>query len=454
MVSEMSKKTSYVMFQNAGIAEFFALFFVGFTDKGNDPTTIGMFGSGVKLAVTAALRLGIEIVIFLGLERITPKTVRHRVKGEDVDQLVFERQSPDGTVTEAPTNLTLGYGAKDWNRPWVVFREIMANAKDADPHYEVVAGVEPRGREGFTRVFISADSEILEIYRNLDYYFKEERHAIFSSDEGRVYPKSAPEGETYFFCKGVYVLSTKDVSLYDLDITHLPINESRDASMDNLIKHVLPLLDSVPPDLKVDIIRHVIEREQEGIRTLEGSLYWTQTRRAHAWVDAFNRAFPDHVLCSWSKVELQNIERLGRKAVRAPHELYRLLSVHGVLTAQKVLRDEEQGQREVFTPEGILKTNFDYAFGRVARCLPEVNRLKVDFVRMPSNERSVSFVTCSRARGEYQFSETLLKSGPKSISLALIDALGQTKSLSGRCDPDYETELMRMVLECVEAGSN
>ncbi len=33
--------------------------------------------------------------------------------------------------------------------------------------------------------------------------------------------------------------------------------------------------------------------------------------------------------------------------------------------------------------------------------------------------------------------------------MALIDAMAQMKSLSGRCDPDYEQELTNMVLECV-----
>jgi hypothetical protein len=141
--------------------------------------------------------------------------------------------------------------------------------------------------------------------------------------------------------------------------------------------------------------------------------------------------------------------RLGRKAVRATRELYRLLSAHGVMTAEKVLRDEQEGQREVFQPEGVLKENFDRAFAKVAGRLPEVNRLSIAFVRLPPSERNISFVTCSRARGEYQFSETLLMSGAKAIALALIDALAQMKSLSGRCDPDYEQELTSMVLECV-----
>ncbi len=450
VATSKTRKNGYVMFQNVGATDFYALYLVGFTDKAGDPNSIGMFGSGFKLAVTAALRLGIDVAVYLGRDKVTFKKAVRQVKGEEVEQLVFVRETPEGETRELDTNLTLGYGAKDWKNPWVIFREMLANCRDADPRgYEVVAGVEPRGREGFTRVFVEATEEILEIYRNMDYYFKEERHAMFVCEEGRVYPKCAPEGNTYFYCKGMYVLTTRDTSLFDLDLHHMPINESRDASTEHLLTHVLRLFDSAPPELKTEIIRFAIEKSQEGVQTLENSLYWSQTRRPHAWVDAFRRAFPDHVLCSFSDVEYQSMIRLGRKAVRATREFYRLLSVHGVQTAEKVLRAEEEGQREIFQPEGVLKENYDRAFNRVAGRLPEVHRLNVTFVRLPASERNVSFVTCSRARAEYQFSETLLKSGIKAVAMALIDALAQTKSLSGKCDLDYEQELMGMVLECV-----
>ena len=56
MATGTSEKNGYVMFQNVGATDFYALYLVGFTDKAGDPNTIGMFGSGFKLAVTAALR--------------------------------------------------------------------------------------------------------------------------------------------------------------------------------------------------------------------------------------------------------------------------------------------------------------------------------------------------------------------------------------------------------------
>lgn len=450
MTTATSTQTGWVMFENAGAADFYALFFVGFTDKGNNPAAIGMFGSGFKLAIAAALRLGIDVILYLDRDRVTFKTVRRNIKGQDVDQLYFIRERPDGSTEEHGTNLTLGYGAKDWKSPWGVFREILANCRDADPRgYEVVYGIEPKGREGFTRVFVKATDDILDLYRNVDHYFKEERHATFVCDYGRIYPKLAPDGQTNFYCKGMYVLTTQDTSLYDLDLYSMPINESRDASTANLLAHVLQLFDRCPPDMKEEILRFAIEKGEEGVHTLEGNLYWWQTQRSHAWVDAFRRAFPEHVLCTFSDVEYQGMIRMGHKAVRATRGLYQLLERCGVQTATKILRQEGEGKREVFQPEGILAEYYAKAFTLVSRRLPEVNRLQITFVRLPPQERGVSFITCSRGRGEYQFSESLLKSGPRAIAMALLDAMAQTKSASGKCDPRYEEALMQMVLECV-----
>ncbi len=454
MTTVAKKNPGWVMFQNAGEVDFYALFLVGFTDKANDPQSIGMFGSGFKLAITSALRLGIQIILYIGREKITLKTTSRKVKGADVVQLIFVREDSDGIKQECATNLTLGYGARDWKLPWSVYREMLANCRDADPRsYEVVYGVDPKGVDGFTRVFVEATDDILDIYRNADYYFKEERHAIFSCDSGRIYPKAAQEGETFFYCKGMYVLATKDTSLYDFDLYHLPINESRDASTANLQSHVLQLLDLCPPDIKTEVVRFAIAKDEEGIQTLESGLNWRQSRRSQSWVQAFQRAYPDHVLCSFSDIEYQSMVRIGRKAVRATRNLYSLLSSNGVLTAERILREEQKSTREVFEPKGNLADHYHSAFDRVSKRLPEVNRLNISFVRLPAGERNVSVVTCSRSGAEYQFTERLLRMGPKAISLALVDVLAQTKSLSGRCDPRYEDSLMTMVLESLENGA-
>jgi len=447
---DTGRRTQYVMFENAGAADFYALFLVGFTDKVDDPASIGMFGSGFKLAVTSALRQGIDIILYLGRTKVTFRTARREVKGETVEQLVFQTQEPDGEVQEFQTNLTLGYGARDWKGAWGVFREILANCRDADPRrYEVVAGVEPKGREGFTRVFVEATEDIRAIYRDLDRYFRDERHAMFVCEAGRVYPKASPEGSTWFYCKGMFVLEMKLPSRFDIDLYDMPINESRNASTEDLACHVLRLYDDCPAAIQMDVIQHVIRESHRGANTLEGSLYWTQTRRPAAWADAFRRAFPDHVLCSHSELEFQGMIRLGRKPVRVGLELYRMLSSAGIVTAEQVLREEQECTRQAFELDEDMKRTYDEAFAAVSSKLPEVNMLDISFIRVPPEDANVSFVSASRARGQFQFTDRLLRSGRRAVGLALIDALAQSRSVSGKCDMDYENELIRIAWQCL-----
>ncbi|MCF7958790.1 MAG: hypothetical protein K9M57_10115, partial [Phycisphaerae bacterium] len=220
-------------------------------------------------------------------------------------------------------------------------------------------------------------------------------------------------------------------------------------SKDNLVYHVLNLYDMCPLDMKSEILRYVINKGQQGVNTLEGSMYWTQTRRPHAWADAFHRAFPESVLCTYSQMEYQNMVQLGRKPIRAGHELYRMLSAQGIPTAEYVLQEKNDVQREMFLPDSQLRDNFNKAFKLIAEKLPEVHILNISFIQLPPSESNVLFIASSRARGEYQFSQTLLKSGVRAIGMALFDALAQTKSISGKCNMDYEMEMLNMAWECI-----
>lgn len=442
---------NYVLFENPGMADFFALFLLGFTDKSGNEQAIGQFGSGFKYAVSAAMRHGLELIVFLGREKITFKTADRNVQGEIARQLIFVREDADGTREEHSTNMTIRMGQKDWsNGVWPVFRELLQNAVDGDPRaYEVVAGVEPRGRDGFTRVFLQATPEVLEIYRNLDRWWKEERHAVFVCEQGRLYPRSGPSDETRWYVKGMFVQSTRETSLFDYDLPNTPITESRTALTGNLYVHVLRLLDASPPEIKGETLRFVIENAQNSRATLEGNLFWSETTRGYLWADAFRRAFPDTLLAA-GPMDYLVAARSGRKVVRCPDELAAMLARHGVLTAEQAFREEQKMTCEPFEPAGDLLTSFHEAYARVADRLPEVNRLTITFVRMSDHDRNVAFVTKNRARGEVQFTDTLLRTGRREITAALVDALAQSQAGAGRCDPIYEDKLRALCVQCLE----
>ena len=48
VVENCDQEDGYVMFQNVGATDFYALYLVSFTDKAGDPNTIGMFAPALS----------------------------------------------------------------------------------------------------------------------------------------------------------------------------------------------------------------------------------------------------------------------------------------------------------------------------------------------------------------------------------------------------------------------
>jgi len=107
---------------------------------------------------------------------------------------------------------------------------------------------------------------------------------------------------------------------------------------------------------------------------------------------------------------------------------------------------------ETQTPAWVMFQNAGVADFYALFFVGYTDNLAISFVRLPANERLPTLITCGRHSGQYQLSERLLTSGVRALSLALIDALAQTRSGSGRCDISYEKALAEMILECIEEG--
>ena len=98
------KNKTWVMFQNAGEANFLPLFFLGLTDKHDDPEMIGQFGAGFKQAVVAALRLGIEVQAYIGGTRLVFERINSGLwaVGADGTGLTFLRVGSRPAYQPAP----------------------------------------------------------------------------------------------------------------------------------------------------------------------------------------------------------------------------------------------------------------------------------------------------------------------------------------------------------------
>lgn len=207
---------------------------MGFTTKreSDDPDTVGVKGSGAKLAAIAALRrnilLWVTSVDDQGSYTLSHKTREERIGGRIVRRIVYTYASG----AEVYTNL-LEDSFHDWDKPvgddpnsyYAILREFMANAYDADREFtiSVVDDQSPdfvAAREDETIVYIAHLPEFEAVLKEPSRYFKfiTEVKPLFSlPGVGDIYPKSDPE-HARFFVRGVLRNCTTTPSAFDYSI--------------------------------------------------------------------------------------------------------------------------------------------------------------------------------------------------------------------------------------------
>jgi hypothetical protein len=172
------------VFQNPGLIDPLSISTFGVSSKEDKTTAIGFFGTGLKYAIAAVLRLGGSIVIHSGLCTYEFGTERTKIRNDEFS-IVTMNGKPIGFTTE------LG---KTWE-PWQAFRELYCNMLDEkgscwergvnQPHFAsasettvVVTG------DAFAKAWDERDSVILNRGTPL---FTGERVQIFPGESKHLY---------------------------------------------------------------------------------------------------------------------------------------------------------------------------------------------------------------------------------------------------------------------------
>ena len=216
---------------------------LGVSTKRDNDDTIGQFGSGTKFAPIHALRNGWEWVS-TGHDDNGLYTMSYEIdsdNAEDIEVVQFVYKDEDGTVTRKDSSYSTGAGELGWDTTFQVFREAFANALDA--HYEFDAEywielVHEIGEPvwGEFSVYITADSELIDIHKNFDRYFSINRSdVVFEDTLGSKMMSKLPgehTGGARIYHKGVLVYGpelggSSVTSLYDYDLDKVELNEER-----------------------------------------------------------------------------------------------------------------------------------------------------------------------------------------------------------------------------------
>ncbi len=404
----------YLKIKNKGSLNRLYLFLMGGSDKRgvvDDLSIIGEKGSGLKLAIIGALKLGLR-VIFTSVDQAGPYTMVPTVRPVVVDnhtfnQIFYEyiregqiklptwwerllgKKPLVGTMVEIEKVVETPYmleSFKDYTEPvgdddkkiFKVFRELVANAHDADKQF-ILSAVSPSDITSASLneviVYLEITKELIKLLSTKERakYFK-----IFKdcpeplcgdAERGFIYSKSDPI-QTRLFVRGVVSgVSTaeENTSCFDYSFPHQYL-----LAEDKTIKDIdtyrfrvgmfLQTLDSVY------LAKRIIAQMAINFANFENSaLQWVQSdvslpepvRQAYcqAWWEIFGK---DKVILPGTKTELDHsAEQSGYNIATMKMSVgtMRLLKACGVLTSNNIV--PMQGEMG-FTPASIDELSTEY----------------------------------------------------------------------------------------------
>ena len=153
------------VFYNEGLIDLTFLHIHGLSIK--DVGAIGQFGTGVKYAIAGVLRNGGKITLHRGLDTYEFDTVEREVRGQMHHRVIMADLGELGDVPQIgdlPFTTDLG---KHWE-PWMLFRELLSNARDEGGNYQRTGICEPQ--EGHTK-FVVECALFDDVEREKDKYF-------------------------------------------------------------------------------------------------------------------------------------------------------------------------------------------------------------------------------------------------------------------------------------------
>ncbi len=363
-----------LVISNQNEVEFNAIELIGATSKEGQSDKIGMFGSGMKYAIAAALRHGIEIRI-----ATQGKVVKFKTKPE--------RISPTTTVNRVVMQIgqsnremswTTDLGRKDWrHKPeegvtveWMIVREIVSNAFDeGDAYFSRENGLEPES--GHTKVWVEMTPGVADVYENMGEYFlsKSDRMPLKTTDRGAIYNKR-PNRNGRIYHKGVFIREIEEELLYDYNLHSLALTESRSVDVWNLRNSLAYTVATVGKDMLTMFFRAL----QGNSKAFEASVdfrYYLRDDVRKEFTAAFKNAFGnDTVLTSEemhaSPFAAEALMQHGKRAISLP-ETWRNAFDSEVPTVFSLI-----GQR---ASEGYEELDRDKAYDRNPGRVLEIERV-------------------------------------------------------------------------------
>ena len=323
---------------------------LGLSTKRNDPGTIGQFGSGIKYAPIAALRMGLEWV-FTGNDENGPYTLSYIVKNESGINSIYYEYGKDDLKT---SSFTLEAGMLSWEDEFQIYREAISNAKDGGNwSRSIVNKIEEPVNNEFS-VYISASPKMMDIYNNHEIYFCDDHNVLFKIDKVSVLKNNmADSNPLRIYCKSVLVDTNKDVKnhLYNYEVNDIVLNEDRQiksqiSAQYSIANAIIKINNNKMIDKMLDCVLVKQQKPWEFFGIYESA--YNYSNPSSAWAEVFFNKFKENaVLLSPEQSMIPNIDSIikmrGKNPVKCiSPQLYSILSQAKVALAHQVLDEDFQ----------------------------------------------------------------------------------------------------------------
>jgi len=272
---------------------------LGLSTKRNDPDTIGQFGSGIKYAPIAALRMGLDW-IFTGQDDKGQYILKYKVEQEDgVDCIVY-----DYGDYKKSSSFTVDAGVLSWEDEFQVYREAIANAMDEAKisgtgwTREIVDAKDVKSNLNEFSVYITASPNMIEIYNDHDKYFLENRTPIYEkkSSINKIAFYKPYDKNVHIYHKQVMVYENEDHSaMFDYEVQNIKLNEMRTVSDEWTMYYRIAAAICDCDDISIvkSIIKMVDSSKSYFEYELAGSMHDVNNSWKEAWGELYG---DDHVM--------------------------------------------------------------------------------------------------------------------------------------------------------------
>jgi hypothetical protein len=394
---------SFLMIENPGVCPTEGFILLGASSKhlndSSNPYTIGIFGSGAKHAAGVLLRNGLSPIVFCGNHKLEFFTKAGKMQAVDGDshyeRICVKHGGKDASGTSVTfteeTSQTASYGYMDWDSVAMGLREYVSNALDAaiavneekwdfEGHgglktpwdgvkVEIVNENRVRAKAGYTRVFVPLTNErlgdgqavILSFYNTLGKWFLHFSEPNVIMDGVTILPKrgrNIGEANTaVIYRRGVRVReidSYESESIFDYNLNDLRMDESRNVDDYACRCAAAKEMAKASSGILAVLFRSFVGTETRWEWSFSSCElrpgYYDSDEQARAKEEAWGLALASlgsNAVLVTADTPKDVLISKGYVPVEAPESFVRAGAAYGILTAEKVLNEDERSGREV-----------------------------------------------------------------------------------------------------------